>query len=205
MTNIIFFVTIALVSNSSPFREWLWTDAGEKRLLDTRGKTRITHHQPVRVGAGRLHGYVTRHTIQLRKSYDRVYSETFPARYYWSYCRLVGCAPCTCSPVLIFLSSIFSFLPPSTTLRRYQRASLATTGAELGTLYCSIVSFAAHTSHGAHCGHIEDTAQRRRHTQEIVRSLIAVRAKLKRNLVLKTNVVYEVCWLVCVRESGGGG
>jgi hypothetical protein len=36
------------------------------------------------------------------RSYDRVYPETFPARYNWCYCRLVGCAPCTRSPILIF-------------------------------------------------------------------------------------------------------
>jgi hypothetical protein len=38
--------------------------------------------------------------------------------------------------------SIFSFLPPSTTLRKYQRTSLATATGELGAIYCSIVSFA---------------------------------------------------------------
>jgi hypothetical protein len=83
--------------------------------------------------------------------------------------------------------SIFSYLPPSTTLRAYQRHSLATTGAELGTLYCSIVSFTSRAAHDAPLG-----ADRAQDTAEIVRALIAVRAKLKRSLLLKTNIVYEV-------------
>ena len=78
------------------------------------------------------------------------------------------------------LCSIFSFLPPSTTLRKYQRSALATATEELGAIYCSIVSFA---NTGEHTD--EDI-------QEIVQSLIAVRAKLKRSLVLKQNIVFEV-------------
>lgn len=38
-------------------------------------------------------------------------------------------------------------------------------------------------------------------TQEIVQSLLAVRAKLKRSLVLKTNIMYEVS----IRFFLGGG
>lgn len=44
-------------------------------------------------------------------------------------------------------------------------------------------------------------------TQEIVQSLLAVRAKLKRSLVLKTNIMYEVSirffWVDCGRGWGG--
>ncbi|EIN13098.1 hypothetical protein PUNSTDRAFT_139763 [Punctularia strigosozonata HHB-11173 SS5] len=77
---------------------------------------------------------------------------------------------------------IFSFLPPSTTLRRYQRSSLATTATDLGCLYCSIISFAV--TH--HARPSKDNI-----TQEIVRSLIAIRAKLKRSIALKDNIIYE--------------
>jgi len=76
--------------------------------------------------------------------------------------------------------SLFSFLPPSTTLRKYQRSTLATGGEEIGAIYCSIVSFA---NTGEHTD--EDI-------KEIVQSLIAVRAKLKRSLVLKQNIIFEV-------------
>lgn len=76
--------------------------------------------------------------------------------------------------------SIFSFLPPSTTLRKYQRTMMSTTVAELGAVYCSIVSFA-------------NTREHQEVTRgEIVQSLVAIRLKLKRSLVLKTNIVYEV-------------
>ncbi|GBE78787.1 hypothetical protein SCP_0116800 [Sparassis crispa] len=74
---------------------------------------------------------------------------------------------------------IFSFLPPSTTLRRYQRTMLSTTVAELGSVYCSIVSFA--NTHGRHS---VDKG-------EINQSLMATRIKLKRSLVLKANIIYE--------------
>lgn len=76
--------------------------------------------------------------------------------------------------------SIFSFLPPSTTLRRYQRAMLSTTSAELGAVYCSIVSFA--NTRGRH------EVDR----GEIIQTLVAIRMKLKRSVVLKTNIIYEV-------------
>ncbi|EPS93995.1 hypothetical protein FOMPIDRAFT_156436 [Fomitopsis schrenkii] len=74
---------------------------------------------------------------------------------------------------------IFSLLPPSMTLRRYQRAMLSTTAAELGSIYCSIVSFA--NTRGRH-----DVNR-----SEIVQALIAIRMKLKRSVVLKTNIIYE--------------
>ncbi|TFY76526.1 hypothetical protein EWM64_g7486 [Hericium alpestre] len=72
---------------------------------------------------------------------------------------------------------LFSFLPPSTTLRRYQRSTLSTTSTELGSVYCSVVSF-ANVRHGVD-------------TQEILNSLIAVRLKLKRSIMLRTNIIYE--------------
>ncbi|KAH9933951.1 uncharacterized protein BXZ73DRAFT_45967 [Epithele typhae] len=74
---------------------------------------------------------------------------------------------------------LFSFLPPSTTLRKYQRNMMSTTVAEIGTVYCAVVSFA-------------NTRENQETTrQEIVQSLVAIRLKLKRSLVLRTNIVYE--------------
>jgi hypothetical protein len=74
--------------------------------------------------------------------------------------------------------SIFSFLPPSTTLRGYQRQSLATTASEIGSVYCSIVSYATSS-------HLEDS-------QNVIQNLIAIRLKLKRSIVLRANIIYEV-------------
>lgn len=74
--------------------------------------------------------------------------------------------------------SIVSFLPPATTIRRYQRQLLSTTCGELGSIYCSIISF-ANTRH-------------EKEVQEIITSLIAIRSKLKRSVVLRQNVIYEV-------------
>ncbi|OBZ78595.1 Uncharacterized protein C57A7.05 [Grifola frondosa] len=74
---------------------------------------------------------------------------------------------------------LFSFLPPSTTLRRYQRTMMSTTVTELGAVYCSIVSFANTREH------------QEVNRGEIVQSLVAIRMKLKRSLVLKANVIYE--------------
>ncbi|KZT65496.1 hypothetical protein DAEQUDRAFT_520383 [Daedalea quercina L-15889] len=74
---------------------------------------------------------------------------------------------------------IFGLLPPSTTLRKYQRTMLSTSAAELGSIYYSIVSFANTRSR-----HEVDRG-------EIVQALIAIRLKLKRSVVLKTNIIYE--------------
>jgi len=74
--------------------------------------------------------------------------------------------------------SVFSFLPPSTTLRGYQRQSLATTASEIGSVYCSIVSYA--------------TSPRAEDPQNVIQNLIAIRLKLKRSIVLRANVIYEV-------------
>jgi hypothetical protein len=91
-----------------------------------------------------------------------------------------------CEPLLLsyplidihFFRSLFSFLPPSTTLRGYQRQSLATTASEIGSVYCSVVSFASSS-------HAEDP-------QNVVQSLVAIRMKLKRSIVLRANIIYEV-------------
>jgi hypothetical protein len=92
------------------------------------------------------------------------------------------------SPLLIRSSSLFSFLPPSTTLRGYQRKTLATTGQELGTVYTAVVSFASRTAH-----HRQPSSKvRARETAEMIKILIAIRAKIKRAIFLKTNIAYEV-------------
>ncbi|TFK48067.1 hypothetical protein OE88DRAFT_1635639 [Heliocybe sulcata] len=76
---------------------------------------------------------------------------------------------------------IFSFLPPSTTLRGYMRRILATTASETGALYCGIISFA----------NTPKELRTDKERQEIIRSLIAIRAKLKRSIVLRANIIYE--------------
>ncbi|KIK91214.1 hypothetical protein PAXRUDRAFT_150011 [Paxillus rubicundulus Ve08.2h10] len=78
----------------------------------------------------------------------------------------------------VLAAGIFSFLPPSTTIRCYQRRTLATTSAELGSIYCSVVSLANTKREG-------DTAL-------VVSHLLAIRSKLKRSILLKANVIYEV-------------
>ncbi|KAG1805409.1 hypothetical protein EV424DRAFT_278598 [Suillus variegatus] len=75
-------------------------------------------------------------------------------------------------------AGIFSHFPPSTTIRSYQRRTLATTSAELGSIYCLVVSYAN--------SHVK------KDNTITVRSLLAIRSKLKRSLVLKENFIYEV-------------
>jgi len=136
-----------------------------------------------RTGASILPSCVLSKIGRLGGTSDVLLAETFGPCDCWSCGSLVrtfllpslrdaygGLLPC----------SIFSFLPPSTTLRKYQRTTLATATGELGAIYCSIVSFANTGEH---------TSQ---DVQEIVQSLIAIRAKLKRSLVLKQNVIFEV-------------
>ncbi|KAI0344331.1 hypothetical protein BDW22DRAFT_1355705 [Trametopsis cervina] len=72
-----------------------------------------------------------------------------------------------------------SFLPPTMTLRSYQRRMMSTTVAEIGSVYCSVLSFA----------NTQGTYEVDRGS--IVQSLIAIRLKLKRSLVLRANIVYE--------------
>lgn len=75
--------------------------------------------------------------------------------------------------------SLFSMLPPSTTLRRYIRTTYATTTSQLGQLYCDVLSLA--------------TVKDNQKTEEIVQNLVAVRMKLNRTQLLRRNVTYEVC------------
>jgi hypothetical protein len=65
---------------------------------------------------------------------------------------------------------------------------MSTTVAEIGSVYCSVVSFA--NTRGTY--EMDKGA--------IVQSLIAIRLKLKRSLVLRTNIVYEV--RPCTRRAG---
>ena len=72
------------------------------------------------------------------------------------------------------VSSFFSLLPPSTTLRRYIRTTYATTTSQIGQLYCDILSLAT----------VRDNVK----TEEIVQNLVAVRMKLNRTRLLRRNV-----------------
>ncbi|KAF8911493.1 hypothetical protein CPB84DRAFT_1671782 [Gymnopilus junonius] len=80
----------------------------------------------------------------------------------------------TCGVSAAFIASFF---PPSTTIRGYQRHLLATTSAEIGTVYCSILSFA--------------NTKYEPEIQEIISTLLAVRNKLGRLLAMRINVGYE--------------
>jgi uncharacterized membrane protein YgaE (UPF0421/DUF939 family) len=78
----------------------------------------------------------------------------------------------------VLAAGIFSFLPPSTTIRLYQRKTLATATAEIGSVYCSVISFA--------------NTKREGETAIIVHHLLAILRKLKRSVVLKENAMYEL-------------
>ncbi|TDL16038.1 hypothetical protein BD410DRAFT_731828 [Rickenella mellea] len=73
---------------------------------------------------------------------------------------------------------LFSFLPPSTTLRRYIRMTYATTVAEIGQLYCDILSHA--------------NAPTYPEVRDIANNLTAIRTKLNRSKILRKHVVYEL-------------
>ncbi|KAF8149165.1 hypothetical protein B0H34DRAFT_735166 [Crassisporium funariophilum] len=77
----------------------------------------------------------------------------------------------------VVAAGIVSFFPPSTTIRKYHRNLMATTSTELGSIYCSILSFA--------------NSKHEPEIQQIISSLIAIRSKLDRSAVLRTNVIYE--------------
>ncbi|EKM60249.1 uncharacterized protein PHACADRAFT_246113 [Phanerochaete carnosa HHB-10118-sp] len=79
----------------------------------------------------------------------------------------------------VFAAFLASLLPPSTTLRAYQRRMMATTVAEIGSVYCAVVSFA--NTQGS--SEVDKGA--------VIQSLIAIRLKLKRSLALRTNIIYE--------------
>ncbi|KAF8123857.1 hypothetical protein EV363DRAFT_1587054 [Boletus edulis] len=77
----------------------------------------------------------------------------------------------------VVAAGIFSFFPPSTTIRLYERKTMATVTTEIGSAYCSIISFA--------------NTKREGETAVIVQHLLAILNKLKRSIVVKENVVYE--------------
>lgn len=100
---------------------------------------------------------------------------------------------------LKIFSSLFSFLPPSTTLRRYIRTTHATTIAELGELYCDIISYTeAHrySGGGGLFGGLNNNNGSNNNSvvnpEELAKNLVATRSKLKRLSSLRVNVVYEV-------------
>jgi len=72
---------------------------------------------------------------------------------------------------------LFSFLPPTSTLRRHQRTTYARTAMELGSLCCSLVSYANSSTH-------DDT-------HDIVKNLQALRHKLSSSLAVQANIGYE--------------
>ncbi|KAF8510808.1 hypothetical protein BU17DRAFT_55138 [Hysterangium stoloniferum] len=75
-------------------------------------------------------------------------------------------------------SAIFSYLPPSTTIRRYHRTALSTTITEIGYLYCAIISYA--------------TTRRELDSQTIINNMTALRSKLRRMRSQTANVGYEI-------------
>ncbi|KAI5115077.1 hypothetical protein M0805_006708, partial [Coniferiporia weirii] len=77
----------------------------------------------------------------------------------------------------VTVAFLFSFLPPSTTLRRYLRTTYATTAQQLGQAYCDVVSYAT----------VPDDPG----TARLVKELIAIRFKLNRGRALMANVAYE--------------
>jgi len=77
----------------------------------------------------------------------------------------------------VTFASLFSFLPPSKTIRRHLRTTYATTVNQIGHLYCEVISYAM----------INDEDK----TSEIARDLVAVRMKLSRSRALSRNVIYE--------------
>ncbi|KAF9236881.1 hypothetical protein BU15DRAFT_63602 [Melanogaster broomeanus] len=91
--------------------------------------------------------------------------------------------------VEVLAAGIFTYLPPSTTIRAYQRRTLATTSTELASIYCLAVSFAI--------------TKREGETAQVVSQLLPIRSKLNRSMVLKANVMYEVS-LVHEEDVRGG-
>ncbi|KAL5501058.1 hypothetical protein ACEPAH_9445 [Sanghuangporus vaninii] len=77
----------------------------------------------------------------------------------------------------VAVAFILSYLPPTATLRKYLRATYATTVDQLGASYCDVVSFA--------------TAPEGPHKEIINKDLIAIRMKLRRAASLKKNITYE--------------
>jgi hypothetical protein len=87
---------------------------------------------------------------------------------------------------------IFSYLPPSSTLREYQRLSHAATIAELGKIYCAVVGIASHGHHDHASRRLEGESVAEVPSSEVVRKrIIGVRAKLRRLSMISVNVSYE--------------
>ncbi|KAJ3758691.1 hypothetical protein EV360DRAFT_43339 [Lentinula raphanica] len=107
----------------------------------------------------------------------------------WRRFLLVACG--------VFAAFVFSFFPPAFTLRRYQRTTLATTCAELGVIYCAVLSLpnANSSSNKNNTGDHDPATQTLGHSEEthaIVARLIAIRGKLGRLKAGKVNVKYEI-------------
>ncbi|KAF8211930.1 hypothetical protein K438DRAFT_1805637 [Mycena galopus ATCC 62051] len=77
----------------------------------------------------------------------------------------------------VVAAGVFSLLPPSTTIRHYERTTMAEIGTKIGEMYCDIISY-ANFRHGMD-------------PQEIVTALIAIRSKILRSITLKSNAIYE--------------
>jgi len=94
--------------------------------------------------------------------------------------------------------SIMSFLPPTTTIRYYTRHLLATTSAQLGSIYCSLLSLSfsqppESSSAVLHAPNDDvDRSGLGREGKEVARGLIAIRAKIRRSDATLANVAYEV-------------
>ena len=83
--------------------------------------------------------------------------------------------------MLTVIYSFVSYLPPSTTIRKYHRKLLATTSSELGSVYCQVISFA--------------NSKRQTEVPEIATNILAIRRKLRKCQAMRQNVGYEVGWL----------
>jgi len=94
-------------------------------------------------------------------------------------CGIVRSSYHHCDQIVTRLrASVASFLPPSTTIRKYHRKLVSTTCSELGSIYCQIVSFA--------------NSRRQTEVPEIVTNLLAVRRKLRKAQAVRQNARYEV-------------
>ncbi|KIK64040.1 hypothetical protein GYMLUDRAFT_40270 [Collybiopsis luxurians FD-317 M1] len=107
----------------------------------------------------------------------------------WRRFLLVSCG--------VFAAFIFSFLPPTFTIRKYQRSTLATTCAEVGVIYCAILSlFHGSASDASSTLYVRESGKQpighSEHGQAIVARLIAIRGKLDRLKASRANVKYEI-------------
>ncbi|KAF8310786.1 hypothetical protein DL93DRAFT_2084164 [Clavulina sp. PMI_390] len=72
---------------------------------------------------------------------------------------------------------LFSFLPPSVTVRRYQRVGQSTVMIELGTIACSVISIAS--------------SQKKERQPALVKDLISIRSKIRKLKAQSANASYE--------------